>query len=68
MDEEYVREREVLLREKPKLVGEGIALAFRDLALGVYKGVTSAVLDPIQGAATEGMSGLMKGVAKGAVG
>ena len=40
MDENYLREREMRSRHKPKYIGEGIALGIRDLGVDVYHGVT----------------------------
>lgn len=41
MDSEFVKQREITARRKPKFVGEGIALGIQDFGNGVYKGVSS---------------------------
>jgi len=69
MDESYVRERELSRWEKPTNVPEGIASGARDFAIGVYKGVTGIITDPISAIQQDGgVDGLLKGVTKAIVG
>ena len=55
-------------QQKARHVGEGLALGFRDFGIGLYKGVTGIVTEPIKGVQKEGALGLLKGVGKGITG
>jgi vacuolar protein sorting-associated protein 13A/C len=49
-------------------VGQGIMEGGKTFGEGLFKGVTGIVADPLAGAKSGGMLGLMKGVGKGLVG
>ena len=69
LDAEYMKERqERNVREKPKHVGEGVLFGVRDLGLGVFKGVTGLVTEPVKGASQDGVEGFFKGVGRGVLG
>lgn len=67
-DDDYKRERAKLRQQQAENVGEGLAYGVRDFGLGLYKGVTGVVLEPIKGAQNEGAIGAIKGIGKGAAG
>lgn len=67
-DRQYVQEREIMGREKPRHLGEGIAFGLRDLGLGLFQGISSLAVDPIQGAVEDGVPGLFTGLARGIAG
>eukprot|EP01119_Soliformovum_irregulare_P017031 TRINITY_DN5016_c0_g2_i3.p1 TRINITY_DN5016_c0_g2~~TRINITY_DN5016_c0_g2_i3.p1 ORF type:complete len:2265 (-),score=532.32 TRINITY_DN5016_c0_g2_i3:78-6224(-) len=68
MDPEYMKDRqERNIRTKPKHVGEGVLYGARDLGLGLFKGVTGLIEEPIKGA-SQGMGGFVKGLGRGVVG
>lgn len=67
-DRQYVQEREIMGREKPRHLGEGIAFGLRDLGLGLFQGISSLAIDPIQGALEDGVPGLFTGLARGVAG
>eukprot|EP00474_Spongospora_subterranea_P004384 CRZ04842.1 hypothetical protein [Spongospora subterranea] len=64
------RERRAMARarESPDDVLEGLVYGTRNLASGLADGIAGIVLDPLKGAANNGVSGFFKGVAFGAVG
>lgn len=68
MDDDYKRERAARSAVQAKHAGEGIMYGFRDFGIGLYKGVTGVVLEPIKGAQKEGALGLLKGVGRGMAG
>jgi len=67
-DKPYVREREVLSREKPLHVFQGIAFGLRDFGLGCVQGVGGVVYEPLRGAYDDRFSGMVKGVGRGVIG
>ena len=69
-DKNYVREREKgsRSREKPKHIGEGVALGAKELKTGFKKGFTGFFTSPLDGAKGEGVKGFVKGVGKGVIG
>jgi vacuolar protein sorting-associated protein 13A/C len=68
MDDDYQRERAARAATQAKHAGEGIAYGFRDFGIGIYKGITGIVMEPIKGAKKEGAFGVLKGVGKGLAG
>lgn len=36
-DSDYKRDREIIQREKPRHVAEGVAFGFRDLGIGLFR-------------------------------
>jgi len=69
MDSDYIRERqERNAREKPKHLGEGVLFGVRDFGLGVVKGISGIIEEPIKGAANEGIEGFFKGIGRGVIG
>jgi len=67
-DDDYKRDRAINRQNQAKNIGEGIAFGVRDFGIGLYKGVTGVVLEPIKGAKDEGAKGLLKGIGKGLAG
>eukprot|EP01127_Copromyxa_protea_P021271 TRINITY_DN7272_c0_g1_i1.p1 TRINITY_DN7272_c0_g1~~TRINITY_DN7272_c0_g1_i1.p1 ORF type:complete len:3025 (-),score=744.59 TRINITY_DN7272_c0_g1_i1:27-7853(-) len=67
-DEDYRKARARMQQVKARHVGEGFVLGFRDLGVGLYKGVTGIVTSPIEGAIKEGAAGFFKGVGIGVAG
>jgi len=69
MDAEYLKQRqEKSIREKPKHAAHGVLLGARDFGMGVFKGITGIVEEPIKGASAEGVEGFFKGVGRGVIG
>jgi len=68
MDQQYLQEREEASRQQPRHVGEGLIFGMKELGLGVYKGATGVVMDPIKGAKQDGLPGFAKGVGTGLIG
>jgi len=54
--------------EKPKHIGEGLLQGTRDFGMGLFKGVTGIVAQPIKGAKEEGGIGFAKGLGRGILG
>eukprot|EP01129_Flabellula_baltica_P006490 TRINITY_DN2434_c0_g2_i1.p1 TRINITY_DN2434_c0_g2~~TRINITY_DN2434_c0_g2_i1.p1 ORF type:complete len:2913 (+),score=603.66 TRINITY_DN2434_c0_g2_i1:175-8913(+) len=67
-DEDYRRERAIRKQKQAANLGEGVVYGVRDFGIGLYKGLTGIVLDPIKGAKDDGAAGFFKGVGKGIVG
>eukprot|EP01127_Copromyxa_protea_P018128 TRINITY_DN562_c3_g1_i1.p1 TRINITY_DN562_c3_g1~~TRINITY_DN562_c3_g1_i1.p1 ORF type:complete len:1515 (-),score=244.31 TRINITY_DN562_c3_g1_i1:27-4571(-) len=67
-DEQYRRARARTNQHKARHVGEGFVLGFRDLGVGLYKGITGIVTAPIEGAMKDGAAGFLKGVGIGFAG
>lgn len=67
-DPQYKRERQLMHREKPRHFAEGVAFGMRDLGIGLFKGLTGIVQSPIEGAMSEGVTGAVKGIARGVQG
>lgn len=69
MDAAYERERQRKdIKEQPKHVGEGLMFGVRDLGMGVFKGVTGIIHEPVKGAKAEGVEGFLKGLGRGVIG
>jgi vacuolar protein sorting-associated protein 13A/C len=68
MDDDYQRERAARAANQAKHAGEGIAYGFRDFGIGIYKGITGIVTEPIKGGKKDGALGVLKGVGKGLAG
>lgn len=68
LDDDYQRERAVRNQTKARHAGEGILYGARDFGLGIYKGITGVVLEPIKGGQEEGAVGVFKGIGKGLAG
>jgi len=68
LDDEYALARQRMQQKKARHVGQGVAYGVRDLGVGIYKGITGIVTQPIEGARKEGALGLVKGIGKGLVG
>ena len=67
-DEDYQKQRNRRMAQKPAHIGEGLARGGRSFLLGLYHGVTGVVVKPVEGAAEQGLEGFFKGVGKGLVG
>jgi len=67
-DREYLKERELLSREKPRHAAEGFAHGVRDLSVGVFKGFFGFFYDPIKGTVDDGAIGLLSGLLRGTLG
>lgn len=67
-DQEYRRARARSSHHKARHVGEGFVLGFRDLGVGLYKGITGVVTAPVEGAMRGGATGFLKGVGIGMAG
>lgn len=67
-DPAYRRERQLMQREKPRHFGEGIAFGVRDLGIGVFRGLTGVVHEPIKGAVDGGALGALTGIVRGVQG
>jgi len=68
MDDDYKKERAQRSARQAKHAGEGVLFGLRDFGIGLYKGVTGVVVEPIKGVQREGALGLVKGVGKGLAG
>lgn len=68
MDDDYQRERAVRNQTKARHAGEGLVYGARDFGIGLYKGITGVVLEPIKGGQEEGAVGVFKGIGKGLAG
>jgi len=68
MDDDYQRERAIRNQTKARHAGEGIVYGARDFGIGLYKGITGVVLEPIKGGQQEGALGVVKGIGKGLAG
>jgi len=68
LDEDYKRERAIRGQKKAQHIGEGIVYGLTDLSVGLYKGITGIVAEPIKGAQREGGLGFLKGVGRGLTG
>jgi len=68
MDDDYKRERAAHAARQAKHAGEGVLFGLRDLGIGIYKGITGIVVEPIKGAQREGALGLVKGMGRGLAG
>jgi hypothetical protein len=68
MDDDYQRERAIRNQTKARHAGEGIVYGARDFGIGIYKGITGIVLEPIKGGQQEGAVGVFKGIGKGLAG
>lgn len=68
MDDDYQRERAVRSQTKARHAGEGLVYGARDFGVGIYKGITGVVLEPIKGGQEEGAVGVFKGIGKGLAG
>ena len=67
-DKPYIREREILSRDKPLHVAQGIAFGLRDFGLGCFQGIGGIVYEPLRGAYDERLPGMVKGIGRGAIG
>jgi hypothetical protein len=68
MDDNYQRERAIRNQTKARHAGEGLVYGARDFGIGLYKGITGVVLEPIRGGQQEGAVGVFKGIGKGLAG
>ena len=68
MDENYEKTRKQLSRKPPKHAVQGIAYGARDLGIGLFKGVTGVVSEPVSGSRSEGVAGFFKGLSRGVTG
>lgn len=68
LDDDYQRERAVRNQTKARHAGEGLVYGARDFGIGIYKGITGVVLEPIKGGQQEGAVGVFKGIGKGLAG
>jgi hypothetical protein len=68
LDENYERERAKLARNRPEHVGEGLAYGARDLGLGIFRGISGVVLEPVRGAREDGVRGFFTGISRGITG
>jgi len=67
-DADYLRERELAQRNRPKHVGEGLMYGVRDFGKGLWSGASGVIAQPMKGAESGGLSGFVKGVGRGVVG
>ena len=69
MDDEFAREQQVRAVQQPPLSAvSGVLGGVQSLGMGVYKGVTGVVMDPLKGAQRGGVEGFFKGMGKGLAG
>jgi len=67
-DEDYQRQRAITRKRKAQHVGQGLAYGAMDLGIGLYKGVTGVVMEPIKGGMRGGALGAAKGIGRGIAG
>ena len=60
LDRDFVRERELRNRSRPKHVGDGLTLGAKDFGTGLLRGLTGVVTSPVEGAKKDGFGGLLK--------
>jgi hypothetical protein len=68
LDDKYIAERKARSQYKPKHAADGVFEGTKDLARGVFDGITGIVLKPVEGAIEGGVVGFGKGLAKGLIG
>lgn len=64
LDDRYIAERASRSRYRPKHAGDGLVDGSKDLARGVFDGITGIVVKPIEGAIEGGVVGFGKGLAR----
>jgi len=67
-DADYIKDREMAQRSKPKHALEGISYGVTSFGKGLFQGATGIVVQPLKGAKEEGLAGFAKGVGRGVVG
>jgi hypothetical protein len=68
LDDKYIAERKARAQYKPRHAADGVFEGTKDLARGVFDGITGIVLKPVEGAIEGGVVGFGKGLAKGLIG
>ena len=59
-DDNYQKQRNRRMAQKPSHIGEGLARGGKSLIMGMYHGVSGIVLKPKEGAQQEGVEGFFK--------
>ena len=49
LDPDYLHDRHIVGRDKPRHAAEGLAHGVRDLSIGIFKGITGIVVCTLQG-------------------
>ena len=68
MDKEFLKERSTKKRKKAQNFLQGIGQGFDSLTKGFSDGFSGVIMQPLNGAKTEGAKGVFKGLGKGLVG
>ena len=69
LDDQFAREQQVRqTAQQPTDAVSGVVGGVQSLGMGVFRGVTGVVMDPIKGAQRAGVEGFLKGVGKGLAG
>ena len=69
LDDQFAREQQMRqAAQQPTDAVSGVMGGVQSLGMGVFRGVTGVVMDPIKGAQRSGVEGFFKGVGKGLAG
>ena len=69
LDDQFAREQQQRqTAQQPVDAVSGVMGGVHSLGMGVFRGVTGVVMDPIKGAQRSGVEGFLKGVGKGLAG
>ena len=68
LDEEYIRQRQLMKQQRARNVEQGFQQAGLTLLTGLEKGLTGLLTKPIEGAQKDGLEGLIKGTTQGILG
>jgi vacuolar protein sorting-associated protein 13A/C len=67
-DDQFIASTAKEQRKEIKHVGDGVARGAKQLGMGLFRGLTGLVTDPLKGAEKGGAKGFFKGVGKGLLG
>ena len=69
LDDQFAREQQMRqAAQQPTDAVSGVVGGVHSLGMGVLRGVTGVVMDPLKGAQKSGVEGFLKGVGKGLAG
>lgn len=67
-DPTFLKQREAVLRERPKGVGEGFTSGAKHLGRAVVAGFAGVVREPLEGQKKKGLGGFLMGIQRGVQG
>ena len=65
LDDNFAREQQQRSLQQPTSAVSGVVGGVQSLGMGVFRGVTGVVMDPLKGAQRGGVEGFLKGMGKG---